>query len=190
MLLANKHFTLVVGIDAHLTTLPPFNPIHPYIGFVFDVADYLPFIGRNTYINGVKCGSSCTSGMLSTKVHFPIASGAFAMSPLIAHESMNFYGGLNTYVEGERMSPSGYMVMTCNDVGMPLTLQPGKKITKPKPSLFAPTAMSIPIPSGAPVILGGPYVPDFGALAKSMAMGFGFGALMKKGGKRCLQATG
>ena len=181
MLLASKHFTLVVGIDIHATTSPPFNPVQPFIGMVFDVGDYIPMLGCNTHINSMKRGGSCTGGMLVTMMHIPIV-GPFVMSPIIGHESTNFFGGLNTYVEGERLSPAGFMIMTCNDVGIPLSFKPGKKF-KPIPSLFAPTAMSIPIPLGAPVIVGGPYVPDFAAILKAMVMGFGFGCIMKGAGK-------
>ena len=41
MLLADSHITMVVGVDVHVTTAPPFNPIHPYIGMVMDPADYI-----------------------------------------------------------------------------------------------------------------------------------------------------
>jgi YD repeat-containing protein len=61
-------------------------------------------------------------------------------------------------------------------------MQPGKKF-KPIPTLFAPTSFSIPIPSGVPVFVGGPYVPDWGAMLRNMAMGFGLGCLMKGAGK-------
>jgi hypothetical protein len=37
----------------------------------------------------------------------------------VGHESTNFYGGLMTYAEGCRLTPTAYMVMTCNDVGIP-----------------------------------------------------------------------
>ncbi|MEQ2449021.1 hypothetical protein AAAT70_20040, partial [Phocaeicola vulgatus] len=47
MLLADSHITMVVGVDVHVTTAPPFNPIHPYIGMVMDPADYIPFLGTN-----------------------------------------------------------------------------------------------------------------------------------------------
>ena len=47
MLLADSHITMVVGVDVHVTTTPPFNPIHPYIGMVLDPADYIPFLGTN-----------------------------------------------------------------------------------------------------------------------------------------------
>ncbi|MDR0682099.1 MAG: hypothetical protein LBG15_09675, partial [Dysgonamonadaceae bacterium] len=79
MLLASKHYTMVVGVDCHFTTLPPFNPIHPYIGIVFDAGDYIPFIGSSTYINKVPRGASDSSGILSILRHIPIATGPFAM---------------------------------------------------------------------------------------------------------------
>lgn len=181
MLPASKHFTMVVGVDIHMTTLPPFNPLHPYVGTVMDVADYIPMLGSNTNVNNVPRGASDTSGMLATSKHIPIASGAFACMPMIGHESSNFYGAMNTYVEGSRFTPASYMIMTCADAGVPLSLKPGKRYT-PIPSLYAPTSMSIPIPGGAPVILGGPYIPDFGTMMKNMAMGYGFGCAMKKAG--------
>ena len=43
MLLADSHITMVVGVDVHVTTAPPFNPIHPYMGMVMDPTDYIPF---------------------------------------------------------------------------------------------------------------------------------------------------
>ncbi len=182
MLVASKHFTIVVGIDCHFTTITPWNPIHPYIGIVFDVGDYIPFIGCNTYVNKIPRGASDTSGVLGILWHFPIATGPFAMTPMIGHESTNFFGGLNTYAEGCRLSPAAHILMTCNDIGIPLSLQPGKKF-KPIPTLFAPTSFSIPIPTGSPVIVGGPYVPDWAAMIRNMIMGFGLGCLTKAGGK-------
>ncbi|WP_210433150.1 hypothetical protein [Muribaculum sp. NM65_B17] len=49
---------MVVGVDVHVTTAPPFNPIHPYIGMVMDPADYIPFLGTNVSVNGLKRGVS------------------------------------------------------------------------------------------------------------------------------------
>jgi len=72
--------------------------------------------------------------------------------------------------------------MSCCDVGMPLTATPGKKM-KPKPGLYLPSSASIPIPSGPPVIVGGPYVPDLMALIMGLLMSYGMGALMKGVGK-------
>lgn len=64
MLLADSHITMVVGVDVHVTTAPPFNPIHPYIGMVMDPADYIPFLGTNVSVNGLKRGVSDTGGMI------------------------------------------------------------------------------------------------------------------------------
>ena len=182
MQLASQHFTLIIGIDVHFTTLPPFNPVQPFIGLLIDPMDYVPFVGGTVYINGRHRGVSDTSGMLMTWKHFPLFTGPFALMPLIGDESVNFFGSVNTYVDGSRLSPAGHVVMSCNDIGIPLSLQPGKKFL-PIPSLFAPTSVSIPLPSGPPVFVGGPYVPDWEGALKNMAMSYGFGAFMKAGGK-------
>ncbi|WP_051959842.1 RHS repeat-associated core domain-containing protein [Sphingobacterium sp. ML3W] len=183
MLLTNNHFTPVIGIDLHFNTLPPFNPIHPYIGIVIDPMDYIPFIGSSVNVNGIPRGVTDTGGRIITFVHIPLFTGPFAMTPVIGHESMNFFGSKDAYMEGRRISPKGYMEMTCNDIGIPLSLSPGKKWWKPVPSLFAPTSMSLPIPTGNPVNIAGPYVPDLMGIFINLAAGLGFGVLMKGLGK-------
>lgn len=47
MLVGNKHFTPVIGLDIHIVLLLGFPvPLpHPYIGFVLAPMDYVPFIG-------------------------------------------------------------------------------------------------------------------------------------------------
>ena len=95
MLLANKHYTPIIGIDIHIILTPPFAiplPIpHPFIGMVLDLMDYVPVIGSTINVNGSPKGNSGTTGMLGTKMHIPIG-GVFAMIPLILHESINFCG--------------------------------------------------------------------------------------------------
>ncbi|WP_204398736.1 hypothetical protein, partial [Phocaeicola plebeius] len=75
-------------------------------------------------------------------------------------------------------------VMTCNDVGIPLSAGVGKNKagkTRLIPSLFAPTSFSLPVPTGKPVMVGGPYVPDWGGMLAGLAASIGFSSLMKLG---------
>ena len=183
MLLTNKHFTPVIGLDIHIVILLGFPvPLpHPYIGFVVDPMDYIPFIGATTKINHVPRGKSDTSGIFIILFHIPMG-GPFLLAPMIGHDSVNFFGSQTTKVEGNLMSPSGHMLMTCNDIGIPLSLQPGKKL-KPIPSMYLPTSFSIPLSFGKPVMVGGPYVPDWAGALLNLVMSFGFGALMKGVGK-------
>jgi RHS repeat-associated protein len=179
MLISNKHFTPVIGLDIHIVILFGF-PIplpHPYIGFVIDPMDYIPFIGATTKINHVPRGKSDTSGLIIILFHIPMG-GPFLLAPMIGHDSVNFFGSKKVKVEGNMMSPSGHMLMTCNDIGIPLSLQPGKKL-KPIPSMYLPTSFSIPLSFGKPVMVGGPYVPDWAGALLNLVMSFGFGALMK-----------
>ncbi|GAB6950642.1 hypothetical protein JCM15640A_22270 [Hoylesella timonensis 4401737 = DSM 22865 = JCM 15640] len=75
------------------------------------------------------------------------------------------------------------MVMTCNDVGIPFSgalSKVGKKKFKFTPTLFAPTSFSIPIPTGAPVMVGGPYAPDWGGMLTGLLSSIGFSTLLDK----------
>lgn len=85
---------------------------------VMDLTDYIPFLGTNVSVNGLKRGVSDTGGMIIPLMHIPLAS-SFAMASMIGHESMNFFSSKTVFAEGTRLSPKGYMVMTCNDVGIP-----------------------------------------------------------------------
>lgn len=174
MLPVSTHLTPVVGLDLQLATSG--NPFHPYIGLVIDPADYIPFLGSDVYINGLKRGVSDTSGVLLTYNH-----RAFIMMPIIGHESVNFISSQTVFAEGTRLSPKGHMLMTCNDVGIPFSgalSKAGKKKLKFTPTLFAPTSFSIPIPTGAPVMVGGPYVPDWGGMLTGLLSSIGFSTLL------------
>lgn len=189
MLVSNKHFTPVIGLDIHIVILFGF-PIplpHPYIGFVLDVADYIPFLGATTKINHVPRGKSDTSGIFIILFHIPMG-GPFLLAPLIGHDSVNFFGSKRVHVEGNYMSPAGHMLMTCSDIGLPLgfSFKPGKK--KPFPSMYLPTSFAIPLSFGKPVMVGGPFVPDWAGALLNLVMSLGFGAALKGLGKLAKKA--
>lgn len=177
----------VMGVDIHIVMIPtPAGPVptplpHPFVGMIMDPMDYVPKVGATVMVNKTPRGNSTTAGMLGTKVHIPMG-GPFQMAPTIGHDSNNFFGSPRVTADGSYFSASGFMVMSCNDVGMPLTAAPGKKM-KPKPGLYLPSSATIPIPKGPPVIVGGPYVPDVVGALLGLAMSFGMGAAMKAAGK-------
>jgi RHS repeat-associated protein len=181
MYAANTHLKPVIGIDIHFVNTPiPFIPLpHPYIGLVIDPFDYLPFIGATVKVNNVPRGHTDTAGMIITFVHIPFGAG-FSLIPMIGHDSQNFFGSKTVSVDGVPMSGAGYMLMTCNDIGLPLSFRPGKKF-KPIPSLYLPTSFCIPLQWGKPVMVGGPMVPNFSLMALLKA--FAFGSLLKIFGK-------
>jgi RHS repeat-associated protein len=181
MYVANTHLKPVIGLDIHFVNLPfPFVPLpHPYIGLVIDPFDYLPVIGATVKVNHVPRGNTDTAGMLITFIHIPFGAG-FTLIPLIGHDSSNFFGSKTVQVDGAPMSGAGYVLMTCNDIGLPLSFQPGKKF-KPIPSLYLPTSFCIPMQWGKPVMVGGPMVPHFSLMALLKA--FAFGSFLKIFGK-------
>ncbi len=181
MYVANTHLKPVIGIDIHFVNTPiPFVPLpHPYIGLVIDPFDYIPFIGATVMVNGVPRGNCTTMGMIITFTHIPFGLG-FTLMPMIGHDSQNFFGSKRVIVDGAPMSGAGYMLMTCNDIGLPLTVKPGHKFI-PIPSLYLPTSFCIPLQWGPPVMVGGPLVPNFSLLALLKA--YVFGCFLKIAGK-------
>jgi RHS repeat-associated protein len=181
MYVANTHLKPVIGIDIHFVNLPfPFVPLpHPYIGLVIDPFDYIPFIGATVKVNGVPRGNTDTAGMIITFVHIPFGAG-FTIFPIIGHDSQNFFGSKKVLVDGAPMSGAGYMLMTCNDIGLPLSFRPGRKFI-PIPSLYLPTSFCIPLQWGKPVMVGGPLVPNFSLMALLKA--FALGSFLKIFGK-------
>ena len=181
MYVANTHLKPVIGIDIHFVNTPiPFIPLpHPYIGLVIDPFDYIPFIGATVKVNNVPRGNTDTAGMIITFIHIPFGIG-FSLVPMIGHDSSNFFGSKTVQVDGAPMSGAGYMMMTCNDIGLPLSFRPGKKFI-PIPSLYLPTSFCIPLQWGKPVMVGGPLVPNFSIMALLKA--FAFGSFLKIFGK-------
>lgn len=86
MLLADNHFTPVLGIDIHFTTVPPFNPFQPYSGFVLAPIDYIPFIGATVHVNGLKRGVSDTQGVIIPLMRVPLPTGALIGLPKDSRE--------------------------------------------------------------------------------------------------------
>ena len=188
MYVANTHLKPVIGIDIHFVNTPiPFIPLpHPYIGLVIDPFDYLPFIGATVKVNHVPRGNTDTAGMIITFVHIPFGIG-FSLIPIIGHDSQNFFGSKTVQVDGAPMSGAGYVLMTCNDIGIPLSFKPGKKF-KPIPSLYLPTSFCIPLQWGKPVMVGGPLVPNFSLMALLKAFAFGsFLKILGKGGGKLMK---
>src|SRR5688572_13804642 len=181
MYVANTHLKPVIGIDIHFVNMPfPFVPLpHPYIGLVIDPFDYIPFIGATVSVNNVPRGNTDTTGLIITFIHIPFGAG-FTLVPMIGHDSQNFFGSKTVSIEGAPMSGAGYILMTCNDIGLPLSFSPGKKF-KPIPSLYLPTSFCIPLQWGKPVMVGGPLVPHFSLM--SLLKAFAFGSFLKIFGK-------
>lgn len=191
-LLTDNHFTPIVGMDIHATLVPPYNPFHPFVGVILDPMDYIPFIGATVFINNKRRGVFYTTGVLGTRRHIALV-GRFA-NPLIEHESMNFFSSETVYAEGSRLSPKGHMVMSCNDIGVPMPIiEPGKcKFSKFKmtSATYAPTSYSISINSGSPVYLAPPYSPpNFDDMEEILLHSFGFGCIKVLGGKFMLKAS-
>jgi hypothetical protein len=192
MLLASKHFDLIIGVDIHLVNIPPAVGIpmpHPFIGLNFDPFDYLPFLGTQVHVNGMKRSNAATEHKLGIIKHIPMGAGFFPASiPLIGHDGVEFFGSKTVKVDGSYFAGSPYNSMTCSCIGLPLSAAFGQGLSR-----YLPISSTIPLPAGKPVFVGGPQVPDImGSLMKlAMSGALSFlmkkvgGKLMKKFGKKC-----
>lgn len=189
MPLVVKHFDLVCGVDIHITNFPPPpagpGPLplpYPFMAMVFDPMDYVPFFGATVQVNMMKRGNATSQGMLTVPPlkHIPYGLG-FLLMAMMGNDQKLFFGGARTSAEGSFLSAGPYMVMSCNDIGAPLSIKPGKN-WKPIPSLYMPVSSTIPIPGGMPVNLNDPLVPDLASALKGLAMSMAFGYALKAAG--------
>ena len=132
---ALKHLDLVFGVDVHVVQppgpVPPLPIPHPYVGMLFDPADYLPVIGATVFVQGLPRVQAGSAGM-AAPVHIPIG-GTFVLPP--GSDSEQFMGSSTVICEGDGMGYNGLPVLSCQDVGMPAPLRPKKQASS---SLFLP----------------------------------------------------
>lgn len=166
---AITHLNPVMGVDIHIIQPPgPVPPVpipHPYVGMVFDPADYIPIIGSTVSINGLPRAIAGTTGK-PIPTHTPIG-GTFIKPP--GNEDEDFMGSSTVAIDGDAATYMGLPVLSCQDVGMipPPRLNPKKK-TKVK-SMVLPLSVVLPIPAGPPVLIGGP--PTVSLMAIGMRIG-------------------
>jgi RHS repeat-associated protein len=199
MMPAATHFDPVVGVDVHMVQpsgpVPPTPIPHPYIGIVFDPFDYLPIIGSTVKINGIHRAIAGTAGKALPK-HFPI--GGTFVPPLPGDEHENFMGSSTVQMDHDAAAYMALPCLSCQSIGMPPPPRPSpKKKTKVR-SLVLPTSIVLPIPKGAPVLIGGsPTISLFalaarlvGPLAKAIRKAKAFrkaGAAFRKARRRAFR---
>ncbi|MDO1450206.1 DUF6531 domain-containing protein [Rhodocytophaga aerolata] len=171
---AAKFFDPVIGIDIHIVKIgPTVLPIpHPFVGIVWDPADYAPIIGSKTRVNGVPA-SQAGSGGSAKPSHFPLGE-KFIKS--VGDDCEVFMGSSTVLTDGEPFSYMSLRVLSCSCVGMPSPFRAGKE---PTPSLKLPTSVVLPIPSGNQVLIGGSPTVSMSALAMKGIMS-GIGGCFKK----------
>lgn len=118
---------------------------------------------------------------MATPSHVPMG-GPFG-PPLPTHESEVFMGSSTVSVDGDAHSYNGLPVLSCQSVGMPA---PTRKKGAPPKSLVLPTSTILSIPTGPPVIIGGPptiSLVTLGSRAALSALGKGLRRLQRGSGR-------
>ncbi len=185
MMPASKHLDPILGIDVHIIQPPgPVPPVpipHPFIGIVMDPFDYPPFVGATVMVNGIPRAQAGTEGK-SVPSHIPIG-GTFIKPP--ANECEIFMGSSTVSIDGDAFTYIAHPILSCQDIGMVPPFRTKKK--SKTHSLVLPSSVVLPIPAGAPVLVGG--APTISLMA--MGMKAGMAGLARLGrGLRTLQRGG
>ncbi|MEY4514462.1 MAG: hypothetical protein RLZZ450_6584 [Pseudomonadota bacterium] len=147
---------------------------------MFDPSDYIPGSGASVLINGLP---RSTAGSEVKAVPHISMGGPFLKPP--GNEGELFMGSSTVVVEGDPMGFAGLPVLSCQDIGLPAPFRTSKS---PSKSLYLPTSIVLPIPTGPIVLIGGaPTVSMSGLAMKALSKGSKLmvGALKKsKLGKR------
>jgi hypothetical protein len=125
--------------------VPPVPIPHPYVGIVFDPADYVPIIGSTIKINGMNRAIAGTADKGLPK-HIPI--GGVFVPPTPADEHENFMGSSTVEMDGDAAAYMALPCLSCQSVGMPPIprLNPKKKtkvkslVCRPRSSCRSPRA--------------------------------------------------
>jgi hypothetical protein len=136
------------------------------------VGEFLKGMGPTVFINGVPAANAGTPflGIPLILFHLPMANNKY--------EVEMFMGSSSVVVDGSPFSYQFLPTLCCNEVGMPT---PFRKMKKPAPhsSFAAPTgALTVILPLGNPVLVGGAPIIDLFQLAVNL----GLKALGKLGG--------
>ena len=168
MMPAAKAFDPVLGVDIHIIQppgpVPPLPIPHPFIGFLFDPVDFIPFVGATVKVNGLPRATAGT-GAKGMPPHIPMG-GVFVAPP--SNDGEMFMGSSTVLMDGDPASHLALPALTCQSIGMPSPPR-AKAKTKPK-SFVLPTSVVLPIPAGMPVLVGGP--PTISMMALGMKLAF------------------
>lgn len=149
-----KQFDIVMGVDIHIIQPPgPVPPIpipHPFMGIVFDPAEFVPLKGFNVMVNGIPRGQG-GSAVKMTVPHIPIG-GTFVKPPTNDGE---LYMGADTIgVENEPFAYMGLPVLSCQDVGSSSPERENRKVKGKKRVNMSPVSILLPVPKGGKVGVG------------------------------------
>jgi RHS repeat-associated protein len=173
MNLAAKHGDPQLGIDIHMHMVPPSpSPVPlptPHISIVFDVFDYLPFLGTTVTVCGMKSATAGTGGI---SIHIP---PGFPFAPVLPdYDDELFMGSSTVMADGEPLSYTCLPVLGCQIAGMFSPPRLKKKKT-PSASLL-PTTVNLSIPTN--VVVGGTPTISLTAMAFKAAFA-GLGKFIK-----------
>ena len=137
------------------------NPDNFKIGSSAPDAVPIP-LNASVWVNGIPRGHAGTMGRGPN--HFPIGGPAFQRPPVMSKNSQAelLLGSKTVLADASPMTYMGLMALSCTCIGSPPPPRPGKD---PEAGFFLPVSVVMAIPAGKMVLVGGPPIVNFFALA-------------------------
>ncbi|KVV43713.1 type IV secretion protein Rhs [Burkholderia ubonensis] len=126
--------------------------------------------GRPIFVNGMLRATAGTHAFHVPTLHFPLGESFAPPDPDPSNDSEAYMGSKTVLANNDPMAFAGLPAMSCWAVGLEPPMHNGAHAKREHLSL--PTSVMLPIPTGRPVIVGGPPIVNMAALAKGLFKAF------------------
>ncbi|UVE68342.1 DUF6531 domain-containing protein [Burkholderia pyrrocinia] len=126
--------------------------------------------GRPIFVNGMLRATAGTHAFHVPSLHFPLGESFAPPDPDPSNDSEAYMGSKTVLANNDPMAFLALPAMSCWAVGLEPPTHNGAHTKREHLSL--PTSFMLPIPTGRPVLVGGPPIVNMAALAKGLFKAF------------------
>lgn len=126
--------------------------------------------GRPIFVNGMLRATAGTHAFHAPALHFPLGESFAPPDPDPSNDAEAYMGSKTVLANNDPMAFLALPAMSCWAVGLEPPTHNGAHTKREHLSL--PTSFMLPIPTGRPVLVGGPPIVNMAALAKGLFKAF------------------
>ncbi|MBN3745418.1 type IV secretion protein Rhs [Burkholderia sp. Se-20373] len=126
--------------------------------------------GRPIFVNGMLRATAGTHAFHAPALHFPLGESFAPPDPDPSNDAEAYMGSKTVLANNDPMAFLALPAMSCWAVGLEPPAHNGAHTKREHLSL--PTSFMLPIPTGRPVLVGGPPIVNMAALAKGLFKAF------------------
>ncbi|RQS36208.1 type IV secretion protein Rhs [Burkholderia sp. Bp8992] len=126
--------------------------------------------GRPIFVNGMLRATAGTHAFHAPSLHFPLGESFAPPDPDPSNDAEAYMGSKTVLANNDPLAFLALPAMSCWAVGLEPPMHNGAHTKREHLSL--PTSFMLPIPTGRPVLVGGPPIVNMAALAKGLFKAF------------------